>query len=310
MVWSGEHRAFVIEAYLKNGDSVITSQRLFRRHFGLDRNAKVPDKKTILLWVRNFLRTSSALKRKPPGRRRSVRTSQQVEVVTAAVLRSPQRSARMHATAMGISDRSRDEARFHLSGCVNKQNFHYWALNNPRQIHERPLHSERVTVWCAVADSGVIGPYPFEENGKAVTVTSARYVDMLRNFLQPKLYEHGNLAVWFQQDGATALTAGISIDLLKEMFPKRLISLRGDISWPARFSDLPPCDYFLWGYLKSKVYKNRPRTTEELTAAIRQEIAAIPQAMTRRVMKNFWVRLQKCIDSKDRHLDDIIFKTK
>ncbi|GBM92799.1 hypothetical protein AVEN_182693-1 [Araneus ventricosus] len=129
---------------------------------------------------------------------------------------------------------------------------------------------------------------------------------MLRYFLQPKLYEHGNLAVWFQQYGATAQTVRISMDLLKEMFPKRLISLRGDISWPAPSPDLSPCAYFLWGYLKSKVYKNKPRTTEELTAAIRQEIVA----MTRRLMKNFWVRLQKCIDSKGRHLDDIIFKTK
>ncbi|GBM63572.1 hypothetical protein AVEN_173072-1 [Araneus ventricosus] len=93
------------------------------------------------------------------------------------------------------------------------------------------------------------------------------------------------------------------MDLLIEIFPKRLISLRGNISWPPRSPDLLPCDYFLWGYLKSKVCKNRPRTTEELAAALRQEIAAIPQAMARRVMKNFWVRLQKCIDS-------IIFKTK
>ncbi|GBM61704.1 hypothetical protein AVEN_57132-1 [Araneus ventricosus] len=88
MVWSGVHRAFVIEAYLKNGGFVITSERLFSRHFGLDRNAKVPDKKIILLWVRNFRRTSTALKRKPPGRLRSVRTSQQVEAVRQADLRN------------------------------------------------------------------------------------------------------------------------------------------------------------------------------------------------------------------------------
>ncbi|GBO27533.1 hypothetical protein AVEN_133645-1, partial [Araneus ventricosus] len=70
------------------------------------------------------------------------------------------------------------------------------------------------------------------------------------------------------------------MDLLKEMFPKHLISLRGGISWPPRSPDLLPRDYFLWGFLKSEAYKNRPRTTEELMAAIRQEIAAIPQAMT------------------------------
>ena len=35
-----------------------------------------------------------------------------------------------------------DEAHFHLLGFVNKQNFQYWAEANPRQHHERTLHSE------------------------------------------------------------------------------------------------------------------------------------------------------------------------
>ena len=48
-----------------------------------------------------------------------------------------------------------DEAHFHLSGNVNKQNFRYWSESKPRSLHEKPLHSERVTVWCAVANFGV-----------------------------------------------------------------------------------------------------------------------------------------------------------
>ena len=43
-----------------------------------------------------------------------------------------------------------NKAYFHLNGTVNKQNLHYWAPENPRNIHERPLHSACVTVWCAV----------------------------------------------------------------------------------------------------------------------------------------------------------------
>ena len=52
-----------------------------------------------------------------------------------------------------------DEAHFHLCGAVNKQNFRYWAENSPRELHERPLHCPRVTVWCAVAEFGIWGPY-------------------------------------------------------------------------------------------------------------------------------------------------------
>jgi hypothetical protein len=148
-----------------------------------------------------------------------------------------------------------DEAHFHLSGYVNKQNFLYWAANNPRQLHERSLHSKHVTVWCAVADFGPIGPYFFKEDVETVTVTSGSYVQMLRIFLEPKLKERGNPAVWFQHDDGTAHTARGSMGVLRKMFPRRLISLRGDIPWPARSPDLAACDFFLWGHLKAEVYK-------------------------------------------------------
>jgi len=124
---------------------------------------------------------------------------------------------------------SSDEAHFHLSGAVNKQNFRYWAERNPRELQERPLHSPRVTVWCAVVDFGLIGPYFFEEDGATVTVTSDRYVEMLETFLRPKLDDVDTEDVWFQQDGATAHTARCSLRVLREMFPGRLISLKGDV---------------------------------------------------------------------------------
>jgi len=123
-----------------------------------------------------------------------------------------------------------DEAHFHLSGTVKKQHFRYGAENNPRDLHQRPLHSPRVTVWCAVSRSGAVGPYSFEEGGETVTVTSNRYCEMLANFLRPRLEEFDDSEdFWFQQDGATAHTALRSLGMLREMFPSRLISLLGDI---------------------------------------------------------------------------------
>ena len=100
-----------------------------------------------------------------------------------------------------------------------------------------------------------------------------------------------------------------SLGLLREMFPGRLISLRGDVGWPARSPDLSPCDFFLWGYLKEKVFKHRPRSLEDLKERIRQEIDVIPPEITRRVMKNFRERLQQCVANDSRHMSDMIFKT-
>jgi len=55
----------------------------------------------------------------------------------------------------------------------------YWSGVIPREIHQRPLHSDRVRVWCAISRIGVIGPYFFDEDNRAVTVNSERYVAMI-----------------------------------------------------------------------------------------------------------------------------------
>ena len=80
MAWSTEHRVFVMATYFKYGDTVIAAKRQFCIHFGVDRHGRVPNRKTILLWIRNFRQTSSALKLKSPGRPRSVQTP---EIITA-----------------------------------------------------------------------------------------------------------------------------------------------------------------------------------------------------------------------------------
>ena len=72
--------------------------------------------------------------------------------------------------------------------------------------------------------------------------------------------------------------------------------------------DLNACDFFLWGYLKSKVYENRPRTAADLKHDIRNEVAAIPGVMLQRVMRNFRERLQEYVDNNGQHLKDTLFK--
>ena len=159
----------------------------------------------------------------------------------------------------------------------------HWSAKNPRQLHQTPLHCQRVTVWCAISSVGIIGRYFFEENERAVTVNAARYREMIEEFFLPHLEEMDVGDVWFQQDGATAYTARAPMELLREHFSGCLISLRGDLLWPARSPDLTPCDFFPWGYLKSIVYNDRPRTLAHLKTNIRNAITEIPVDMPQRV---------------------------
>ncbi|KAJ9597608.1 hypothetical protein L9F63_011534 [Diploptera punctata] len=99
---------------------------------------------------------------------------------------------------------------------------------------------------------------------------------------------------------ATSHTANVSMGLLRLAFPGRLISKNGDIPWPPRSPDLTVPDFFLWGYLKCKVFEeNAPRTKEDLKERIRQEINNIPLQMLQNAMGGFHLRLQHVCKTKD-----------
>ena len=65
-----------------------------------------------------------------------------------------------------------------------------------------------------------------------------------------------------------------------------------------RETDLTPADFFLWGLLKGKVYKNTPRTIEQLKDAIRQEIQAVNVDTLGKVFQNLEKRIPVCLDVK------------
>ena len=71
------------------------------------------------------------------------------------------------------------------------------------------------------------------EAENAVTVNSERYVAMIHNFLTPQLADFPvNENTLFQQDGATSHSARISMNAVNALFPGRVISRNGDITWP------------------------------------------------------------------------------
>ncbi|GFS68816.1 putative DD41D transposase [Trichonephila clavipes] len=82
-----------------------------------------------------------------------------------------------------------------------------------------------------------------------------------------------------QQDGATCHTARVTIDLLKDTFGDHIISRFGPVNWPPRSCDLTPLDYFMWGYVKSLVYADKPQTLDYLEDNIRRVIADIRPQM-------------------------------
>ncbi|GFX59665.1 transposable element Tc3 transposase [Trichonephila clavipes] len=202
-----------------------------------------------------------------------------------------------------------DEAPFWLNGSVNKQNCRIWSEANPQVYVETPLHPEKLTVWCALWAGGIIGPYFFKnDEGHNVTVNGDRYRAMITNFFIPEWNHHDVQELWFQQDGATCHTARATIDLLKDTFGDRLISRFGPVNWPPRSCDLTPLDYFLWGYVKSLVYADKPQTLDHLEDNIRRVIADIRPQMLEKVIENWTSRLDYIRASRGSPMPEITFK--
>ncbi|GFT56715.1 DUF4817 domain-containing protein [Trichonephila clavipes] len=171
-------------------------------------------------------------------------------------------STRIRTTTICVNNKYRvffssDEAHFWLNGYVNKQNCRIWSEANPQVYVETPLHPEKLTVWCALWAGGILLQKRWRPQ-RAVVSTR------LRN----------------------CHTARATIDLLKDTFGDRLISHFGPVNWPPRSCDLTPLDYFLWGYVKSLVYADKPQTLDHLEDNIRRVIAGIRPQMLEKVIEN------------------------
>lgn len=186
-----------------------------------------------------------------------------------------------------------DEAHFCLHGGVNRQNYRFWSDANPHWFTEIPLHSPHVTVWIGIGQSGIVGPFFFNE-----TVNSERYLAMLENSVLPALQEFPNYdALIFMHDGAPPHWAITVRNFLDANFPMRWMG-RGSqqYPWPARSPDLTPCDFFLWGYLKSLLYTDvQFPNLQALQDRISQVVQAVPQEMINGAISHFARRLTKCV---------------
>ena len=105
---------------------------------------------------------------------------------------------------------------------------------------------------------------------------------MINTHVVPELHRiFGRMAnggirrAWWFQDGAPAHRRIIVRDRLRHLFNNRVVGIGHAQEWPARSPDLTPMDFFLWGYLKSKVYQTVPQNQNELRQRITREVTAL-----------------------------------
>lgn len=207
-----------------------------------------------------------------------------------------------------------DESHFLLSGHVNRQNIRFLGWSSPEEYEQRPLHSQKVTVWCALSKHGIIGPYYFEdERGTAITINSARYRDLVIQRFHGDLYAFCDIhgmdfdAQVFQQDGAPPHTGQGNLEYLEYLFPNQLISRLSDFPYPPHSPDLSPLDAFLWGCIKENCFRDPvPRTCNELKRNIETVIQSIHPLSCYAMVQRIVERMECCLARNGEHLEHVL----
>jgi len=166
-----------------------------------------------------------------------------------------------------------------------------------RNVSEVRLHSEKFGVWCGISRRRIIGPIFFDAN-----ITTAAYMDIFNTFVNQLDDEELSIG-YFQQDGVTSYTSHASMAKIQSFFGNRVIS-KG--LWLPHSPHLTPPDYFLWGYLKGRVYQNKPRTIDALKANITEEIQTVTADVLARTFQNMARRVQSCLDANGGHFQHML----
>ena len=160
-----------------------------------------------------------------------------------------------------------DEAGFSRDGTFNVHNEHFWSDENPHATKTRGHQQQfSVNVWAGILDNHLIGPVflPKPLNGQ-------NYLNFLRDRFDNLMDDvplHLRNTMYFMQDGAPPHFSREVRQFLDNKFNGRWIGRGGPVPWPPRSPDLTPCDFFLWGYVKSLVYKTEIVSEEDLRAKI------------------------------------------
>ena len=78
---------------------------------------------------------------------------------------------------------------------------------------------------------------------------------------------------------------------------------RSNLPWPQLSSDPTPCDFFMWGFVQSKVYLTRPVNIPGLKDRIRAAFTDITVEMRKKAVLAYRECLEKVIKNDRGHVD-------
>lgn len=200
-----------------------------------------------------------------------------------------------------------DEASFSRNAIINFHNNHMWAEENPHAVIENNFQENfSVNVWVGIVGDFLIGPHflPPRLNGN-------RYRQFIE-YVLPDLLEDIPIIqrrrIWFMHDGAPPHFSIVARQYLNQNYADRWIGRAGPQPWPPRSPDINPLDFFLWGHLKSLVYRTPVQNEEDLRNRIQEscEIIRNTPGIFERVRQSMIRRINACIEVGGCHFQQLL----
>ncbi|KAL4126443.1 hypothetical protein QTP88_010665 [Uroleucon formosanum] len=172
-----------------------------------------------------------------------------------------------------------DESTFTREGVFNVHNRHYYVQENPHLVCQQRFQRRfSINVWMGVIGGVLIGPFLALPR----TVGGNAYLNFLQNELSVLLKDiplDVRRRMIHQHDGAPPHFSRAIRQHLNETFTS-WIGRGGTIPWPPRSPDLTPLDFFVWGYLKERVYQQEVDSEAELRQRILQAAIEMRRVIT------------------------------
>jgi len=193
------------------------------------------------------------------------------------------------------------EAKFYIDGRVECNNLVYTAnrktedsANWPHRVvrQYQPDQEPYVTVWAAMNAELFIGPFFFdgEISPESYKKTLENFVHELRQVtssLEHPIFIHDDSKVHLSEDVTT---------YLERQFPHHWIGTGSTYaSWPHHSPDLSPINFFLWGYIKGRVYKTpiKFNDLEELKQRIQTAFKNVTLDLLEESVEEYKTRLER-----------------
>jgi len=91
--------------------------------------------------------------------------------------------------------------------------------------------------------------------------------------------------------------------LLDVTFPNRWIGRDGPTPWPPRPPDITPIDFFIWGYVKDKVFSTPVPDITNLKTRITDAFATVTEDMLENTWREIYYRLDVLRATKGAHVE-------